>query len=85
MDFDSFKNTHIENTYGLVGLIFIITCTFFISAWFKRKADSQIRKKGSRAHPGFALYSAYFEIKSFLYSAAIVIGFILLVTKSVTN
>ena len=76
---------HIENTYGLVGLMLIIACTFFISTWFKRKADSQVRKKGSRAHPVFALYSTYFEIKSFLYSAAIVIGFILLVTKSVTN
>ena len=76
---------HVKNPYGLVGLILIITFTFFMSTWFKRRADSQIRKKGSRAHPGFALYSAYFEIKSFLYSVAIVIGFLLLVTKSVTN
>ena len=76
---------HIGNTDGLVGLMLIITFTFFISKWFKRRADSQIRKKGSRAHPGFALYSAYFEIRSFLYSVAIVIGFLLLVAKSVTN
>lgn len=76
---------HIENTYGLVGLMIIVTFTFFISKWLKRRADSQIRKKGSRAHPGFALYSTYFEIRSFIYSVAIGIGFLLLAAKSVAN
>ena len=76
---------HVENPYGLAGLILIITFTFLMSRWFQRRIDSQIRKKGSRAHPGLVLYSTYYEIRNFLYSAAIIIGFLFLVAKSVTN
>ena len=75
-------NFHFENPHGLIGLMLISIFSLFVSKWLSRKKKAALRKKGGRVHPGVALASVYFELKSFFFSAAMVIGLIFLAIKS---